>query len=433
MSAPADRSAATATAPRTVGWGIVGCGWVARDHLLPGLRATPGLRLVAACDRDPAAAARLAAAATAATAAPPGEFRVPPGESRVPPGELRVPPGESRVPPGELRVPAGELRDSPGELRTPPRRPSRPDRADNPLVTTDVDALLATPGLDAVYVATPNSAHRAVVEAVAARGLPVLCEKPMAADVDDAVAIAAACAGRLAGTAFDQRFHPAHRRIAEIVAAGELGVVTAVRTVYACWLPPDWTPDGSAGPPSGHPMSEVLADLPRHTNWRVDPARAGGGALVDLAPHGIDLIGALLGGDDLDTLDVLLQRRVHAYPVDDGAVLAGRTGGGVLFSGHVAFNTPDAYPRRRLEVVGTRAQLVAEDTMGQTAGGRLTRTAADGTVTDVPFDVSTSPFAAQLAAFSAAVTGAGGWPWPLERDLRLHRLLHTAIREAERA
>jgi predicted dehydrogenase len=344
---------------REVGWGIVGCGWVARDHLLPGLRATPGVRLVAACDRDPAAAARLASA-------------------------------------------AGPASDADRE----------------PRVTTDLDALLATPGLDAVYVATPNAAHRAVVEAVAERGVPVLCEKPLAADVADADAIVAACAGQLAATAFDQRFHPGHRRIAEIVAAGELGTVTAVRIVYACWLPPDWSPYG--------------ADLPRprHDNWRVDPARAGGGALVDLAPHGIDLVGALLGGDDLDALDVLLQHRVHDYPVDDGAVLAGRTAGGVLFSGHVAFNTPDTLPRRRLEVVGTRAQLVAENTMGQTAGGRLTRTDADGTVTDVPFDTTTGPFAAQLAAFSAAVAGTADWPWPLERDLHLHGLLHGAVDRA---
>jgi predicted dehydrogenase len=343
---PTPRSLHPGEPARPVGWGIVGCGWVARDHLLPGLRATPGARLVGACDRDAVAAARLAAG------------------------------------------------------------------SEDVLATADLDALLARPGLDAVYVATPNSAHRSVVAAAAARGVPVLCEKPLAADVADAEAIVAACAGRLAGTAFDQRFHPAHRRIAEIVAAGELGTVTAVRIVYACWLPPDWSPDSSP-----------------HDNWRVDPARAGGGALVDLAPHGIDLVGALLG-DDLEQLHVLLQRRVHAYPVDDGAVLAGRTAGGVVFTGHVAFNTPDALPRRRLEVVGTRAQLVAEDTMGQTAGGRLTRHDADGTATDVPFDTATSPFAAQLAAFSAAVAGTADWPWPLERDLRLHRLLHSAIADS---
>ena len=370
---------------RAAGWGIVGCGWVARDHLLPGLRATPRARLIGTCDRDPAAAERLAVGHDALSA-----------------------------------------------------RDRARDARDRVLATTDLDALLAAPGLDAVYVATPNSAHLPVVREVAARGVPVLCEKPLAADVGDAESIVAACEGTLAGTAFDQRFHPAHRRIAEIVAAGELGTVTAVRIVYACWLPPDWSPDGAAPEQfgsvttPGHPTSEAVADLPRHDNWRVDPARAGGGALVDLAPHGIDLVGALLGGDALDTLAVLLQRRVHDYPVDDGAVLAGRTASGALFSGHVAFNTPDALPRRRLEVVGTRAQLVAEDTMGQTAGGRLSRVdAATGTVVAVPFDTATSPFAAQLAAFSDAVAGAASWPWPLERDLRLHRLLHTSWSASE--
>ncbi|MGH3826358.1 MAG: Gfo/Idh/MocA family protein, partial [Pseudonocardiaceae bacterium] len=134
----------------TVGWGIVGCGWVARDYVLPALRATPGARLVGTCDRDPAAARRLA--------------------------------GDG-------------------------------------FATGSLDALLDQPGLHAVYVATPNSAHAAVVAEVAARGIPVLCEKPLAADVADARALVATARGGLAGAAFDQRFHPAHRRISELVAA----------------------------------------------------------------------------------------------------------------------------------------------------------------------------------------------------------------------
>ena len=42
----------------TVGWGVAGCGWVARDHALPALAATPGARVVALHDRDPGAMAR---------------------------------------------------------------------------------------------------------------------------------------------------------------------------------------------------------------------------------------------------------------------------------------------------------------------------------------------------------------------------------------
>jgi predicted dehydrogenase len=275
--------------------------------------------------------------------------------------------------------------------------------------TTDVGGFLATPGLDAVYVAVPNAAHRPVVEAAAAAGKAVLCEKPLAADVTDAEAVVAACAaaGVLLGTAFDQRWHPAHVRLRELLP--ELGTVTAVRVVYCCWLPADWTPDGTP-----------------HDNWRVDPVRAGGGAAIDLAPHGLDLAGVLLG-EDVEQLTAVLQTRVHGYPVDDGALLAGRTPGGVLVDLHVAYNTPDALPRRRLEVVGTRGLAVAVDTMGQTAGGSLTLHRPEPV--DVPF-AGTDPFAAQFAAFTAALAGDAPWPHPADRDLTLHRLLLDALDRA---
>jgi len=319
------------------GWGVAGCGWVARDHAVPGLLAA-GADVVALHDRSTAAMARVPVAAQRCT---------------------------------------------------------------------DVEAFLAVPGLDAVYVATPNAAHRPLVEAAAAAGKAVLCEKPLAADLPDAEALVAACdaAGVLLGTAYDQRWHPAHVRLRELLP--ELGTVTAVRIVYCCWLPPDWTPDGRP-----------------HDNWRADPAVAGGGAALDLAPHGLDLVGTLLG-EDVEDLHALVQTRVQDYPVDDGALLHGRTVGGVLVDLHVAYNTPDALPRRRLEVVGTRGMAVATDTMGQTAGGSLT--VLDPEARDVPFG-SASPFEAQFRAFSAAVDGdRTAWPYDAARDLRLHRLLLEAL------
>ncbi|CAL9332652.1 1,5-anhydro-D-fructose reductase [Streptomyces sp. enrichment culture] len=363
MNAPDGRTAPAAVCR----WAIAGCGWVARDHFLPGLLAAAGgraggalPRLVAVTDADPAAAARLAARAPGARTA------------------------------------------------------------------ADLAALLAVHRPDAVYVATPNHAHRPAATAAAAAGAAVLCEKPLAADLADAERLVDAChrAGVLAATAYDQRFHPAHRAVREVVASGALGTVTAVRVTYCCWLPPAWTPDGRP-----------------YDNWRADPARAGGGAALDLAPHGLDLVGVLLGGDDVVELTALVQHRVHPYPVDDGAVLAGRTGGGVLVCLHVAYNTPDALPRRRLEVVGTLGQLTAVDTLGQDAGGGLwfTGTHAARRV-PVPFDTGTSPFAAQVREFSAAAVAvrAGrpvrrAWPWPLRRDLALHRLLLEALCRARPA
>lgn len=58
-----------------------------------------------------------------------------------------------------------------------------------------------------------------------------------------------------------------------------IGAPAAVRIVYACWLEPRWVPPGGA---------------PDESNWRAGPV-AGGGAVVDLAVHGLDLVQRLIG------------------------------------------------------------------------------------------------------------------------------------------
>jgi 1,5-anhydro-D-fructose reductase (1,5-anhydro-D-mannitol-forming) len=275
------------------------------------------------------------------------------------------------------------------------------------------EAMIASGSCDIVYIATPNDAHLDPVRACAAAAVPMLCEKPIAASLDQAEAMAAAVGdGPLYGTAFDQRHHPAHRRMAEAIAAGAIGQPVAVRIVYACWVDPAWTPDG--GP---------------HDNWRADPARAGGGAVIDLALHGLDLFERLTG-EPLVHLSIALQRRVHAYAVDDGGMLTARSASGVLFQSHVAYNCAERLPRRRLEVLGDRGLLIATDTMGQTAGGTLVRRCADtGEETALAFDPDTSPFTAQAAAFMAAARGERH-DFSMLRDLALMRLFDRAYQDA---
>lgn len=332
-----------------VGWALVGCGWVARDYVAPAIAASGNGRLVALCDRDPAALARVGAVA----------------------------PSAARYP--------------------------------------DLAGCLADPAVEAVYVATPNSSHAAVVRAAAAAGKPVLCEKPMAPTAAEAERMVAACeaAGVLYATAFDQRWHGAHRALRRLVAEGALGTVTCVRVHYACWTPPDWQPAEYA-----------------HDNWRVDPARAGGGAMIDLAPHGLDLVQMLLD-EPVEAVACLLQRRVFDYPVDDGAVISARTASGVLVSHTVAYNRPDVFPRRELEVVGDRGRALAVNTMGQTPGGRLTLTGLDGVERPVDFSADDpSPFAAQVAAFAGCVRAGAPFPFPPARDLHTMRLVEACGREA---
>jgi predicted dehydrogenase len=275
------------------------------------------------------------------------------------------------------------------------------------------EAMLASGLCDLVYIATPNDAHLAPVRACAAAGVPMLCEKPIAASLAQGEAMAAAVAGGpLYGTAFDQRHHPAHRRMAEAIMDGLIGSPVAIRILYACWVDPDWTPDGGA-----------------HDNWRADPVRAGGGAVIDLALHGLDLAERLLG-EPLVDLSIALQRRVHAYAVDDGGMLTARSAAGVLFQSHVAYNCAENLPRRRLEVLGDRGLLIATDTMGQTAGGSLVHQNGEtGVETQLGFDPATSPFAAQAAAFMAAAQG-GPHDFSMPRDLALMRLFDRAYQEA---
>ena len=323
----------------SLGWAVVGCGWVARDFVVPAIQASANSRLIAACDPDPQALSAL----------------------------------------------GGN-----GFLRT-----------------TSLPELLRTDGVDAVYIAAPNDVHRALTSQVAAAGKHVLCEKPMACNSVDARAMADACAsaGVTLATAFDQRYHAAHRTLGAMVRQGRLGDVTQSRLHYACWLPPGWASD----------------------NWRIDPVRAGGGAVIDLAPHGLDLLETVLD-DRIEQLVCMTQHRVHDYAVEDGGVLLARLASGTLATLHVGYNCPEIYPRRVLEIIGTRARALAVNTMGQTAGGSLSLIdAADGHEEAVSLVDDQCPFLLQIQAFADAVLDRRPYAYPAERDVRLATLLGDAL------
>ena len=274
---------------------------------------------------------------------------------------------------------------------------------------TQLSDMLRSGNLDAVYIATPNHVHSEQTVACLDAGLHVLCEKPMATTAEDAAAMLAAAErnDRLYATAYDQRFHPGHQRIRQLLQEQRLGLITQVRIDYACWLPADWTPD----------------------NWRIDQQKAGGGAIIDLAPHGLDLLETLLG-DIIVEMQLYQQTAVQTYTVDDGGVLMLRFERGTLGTLHVGYNRPDSLPRRRLEIIGTEGVLVAKNTMGQDEGGTIVLVRAeDGISEPVSFDSQQSPFEQQIQDFAESIlTGTLPVRSPHD-DLRLFRLLDKALQE----
>jgi predicted dehydrogenase len=139
----------------------------------------------------------------------------------------------------------------------------------------DAEALVTSPGIEVVHICTPNSLHRPLAEAALSAGKHVVCEKPLAVELEDARALCAAAdrAGLVATVPFVYRFYPMVRE-ARARVGGDAG---AVRLVHGGYLQ-DW-------------LSTEQDD-----NWRVDASRGGRSrAFADIGSHWCDLVEFVTG------------------------------------------------------------------------------------------------------------------------------------------
>jgi predicted dehydrogenase len=132
----------------------------------------------------------------------------------------------------------------------------------------DWAALVRRPDVDAVIVATTNDALSPCARAALEAGKHVLVEKPAGRHPADVAALLAAekASGRVLRVGFNHRFHPALARAKELLDSGAVGPLMHIRARY-----------GHGG------------RLGYDREWRADPARAGGGELLDQGVHLIDL------------------------------------------------------------------------------------------------------------------------------------------------
>ncbi|GGY75637.1 Gfo/Idh/MocA family protein [Streptomyces nitrosporeus] len=154
--------------------------------------------------------------------------------------------------------------------------------ADRPQVWTgtSVERLIQEARPDVISVCTPNDSHAQPVLAALDAGIAVLCEKPLAATVEEARRMAAhPAAEKLLGVNMPFRFHPLLKPFAEVARSGAQRVEFSFAT----------------------PGNRVWRAC---TPWYDDARRAGGGALLDLGPHAIDLLMAVFGPPDVEACEV---------------------------------------------------------------------------------------------------------------------------------
>src|SRR6185312_6795478 len=135
-----------------------------------------------------------------------------------------------------------------------------------------LDEALTDSAVQAVYVATPVFLHSPQTMEALRAGKHVICEKPMAMNEAEArtmVQVAEEC-GKLFGVAYYRRCYPKVQRAKQLLQQGAIGKPVVAELTNHMWF------DGSGS-----------------RSWLVDPARAGGGPLFDIASHRIDVLNFL--------------------------------------------------------------------------------------------------------------------------------------------
>jgi predicted dehydrogenase len=173
-------------------------------------------------------------------------------------------------------------------------------------VWATVDEALADDAVQAVYVATPVFLHAPQTIRSLRAGKHVLCEKPMAMDHAEARTMlqAAEQSGQAFGVAYYRRTYPKVRRAKQLLEAGAIGQPLLAELTCHAWF------DGQGS-----------------RSWLVDPAKAGGGPLFDIASHRIDVLNFLFGQPLQVTAQ--LSNVVHHYAVEDNASVMIEYGGGI--------------------------------------------------------------------------------------------------------
>jgi len=201
----------------------------------------------------------------------------------------------------------------------------------------DAAALIADDTVDAIYIATPPSSHRAYALMSIAAGKPVYVEKPMAMNAGECEEIihAARLAQVPVFVAYYRRALPRFAKVRELLFdARAIGTPHIVNTVLHQPLHPRYTD-------------------PAAQHWHVDPAISGGGLFMDLGCHTLNLLDWLFG--PIVSARGHVRNRGGAYPPEDTVAMSFAFDNGMLGSG--LWNFCSYRSHDSIEVIGDRGRL----------------------------------------------------------------------------
>jgi len=246
-------------------------------------------------------------------------------------------------------------------------------------------------GVDAIYIASPVNMHYDHVIACARGKKHVLCEKPLGMTTAETEKMISVCSkeGVSLGTSFMMRFVTQHQAALKMIKDGKLGKPVYGRAQLSCWYPPI---EGA---------------------WRQDPSQGGGGSLMDMGSHCIDLLEMFFG--KIRSVSCFINNSVHSYKSEDSAIVSIFFENGAMGTVDTYFCIPDNSSKNILELYGSKGSILAKGTIGQGPAGEMTayletdtsgynaqqiRENADGLVVS-PAPVNT--YMAEIEEFSCAL------------------------------
>ncbi|MBS7297752.1 MAG: Gfo/Idh/MocA family oxidoreductase [Eubacteriales bacterium] len=283
----------------------------------------------------------------------------------------------------------------------------------------NVEELLAIDEIQAVYIASPVFCHKEQAIAAADAGKDILIEKPVGLTSKEAEEIAAYCdkKGVKLGVGFMMRFHAYHHKMKEIIESGKLGEIVSARAQLTCWYPE------------------------MENCWRQDAKLSGGGAMMDMGVHCVDLIRYITGMDVKEAAG-LVGNQVFNYSVEDAGGVIMRLENGAVAYVDANFNIPDAAAKCKIEFYGTKGSIFAQGTISQVEGGEIEVLCADSSlgydanqnrddVAPIKIDVEFgNMYTKEITEFGKAVAGERDIPVTAADAIASQKVIEAAYRSS---